>query len=132
MPEQKEITEKGGTMRLGGYKLKLVDGSLAYELYKPGNGEELIERHRHRLEVNNEYIPMLEKAGMRMSGLSPDGLLVEIVEITDHPYYIASQFHPEFLSRPGRPHPLFRDFIGAAKNILREGAQPPLPLSPSL
>ncbi len=120
MPEQKKITHKGGTMRLGGYPLKLVEGTLAYELYQPKNGEELIERHRHRLEVNNDYIEMLESAGMRMSGLSPDGMLVEIVEITDHPYYIASQFHPEFQSRPAKPHPMFRGFIRAAHKYAME------------
>ncbi|MFH1515656.1 MAG: CTP synthase [bacterium] len=112
MPQQKKIADKGGTMRLGWYPLKIVEGTLAWKLY--GSDEGLNERHRHRLEVNNAYIEELEKAGMRMSGLSPDGHLVEIIEIPDHPYYIASQFHPEFQSRPGKPHPMFNGLIVAA------------------
>jgi CTP synthase len=117
---------KGGTMRLGNYPCKLTNGSHAATAY----GQELIqERHRHRYEFNNKYRQELEAAGMVCSGLSPDGKLVEVCELADHPWMVASQFHPEFTSRPARPNPLFRDFIGAAKNILREGAQPPLPLS---
>jgi CTP synthase len=125
MPDQKGKI-KGGTMRLGEYPCKLVSGSRAAKAY----GQELIyERHRHRFEFNNEYRERLEKAGMVFSWLSPDGRLVEVCEIADHPWMVACQFHPEFGSRPGHPHPLFRDFIGAAKDVLREGAQPPLPLS---
>jgi CTP synthase len=117
---------KGGTMRLGDYPCKLLSGSRAAKAY----GQELIyERHRHRFEFNNDYRERLEKAGMVFSGLSPDGRLVEVCELADHPWMVACQFHPEFGSRPGHPHPLFRDFIGAAKDVLREGAQPPLPLS---
>jgi len=112
MPQQKKITDKGGTMRLGWYPLVVTSGSLAFKLYEP-NGP-LMERHRHRLEVNNTYIPTLEKHGMRMSGISPDAQLVEMIEIPEHPYFIASQFHPEFQSRPGKPHPMFRGFIEAA------------------
>jgi CTP synthase len=114
MPQQKKITHKGGSMRLGWFPLIIVEGSLADQLYKTNSGEVLNERHRHRLEVNNSYIEMLEKAGMRMSGLSPDNQLVEIIEIPSHPYFIASQFHPEFQSRPGKPHPMFRGLIAAA------------------
>lgn len=114
MPQQKKITHKGGSMRLGWYPLKLVENTLASKLYDPNPDEILNERHRHRLEVNNNYIEALEKQGMKMSGLSPDGELVEIIEIKDHPFYIASQFHPEFQSRPGKPHPMFRGFISAA------------------
>lgn len=114
MPQQKKITHKGGTMRLGWYPLKLVEGSIVHDLYK--ECDNLQERHRHRLEVNNSYIETLEKHGLRMSGMSPDGQLVEVIELPDHPYYLASQFHPEFQSRPGKPHPLFDGFIKAALN----------------
>jgi CTP synthase len=101
----------GGTMRLGIYAAKLKDGTLARKLY----GEELIyERHRHRYEVNNRYRKDLEAAGMRLSGTSPDENLVEIVEIPAHPFFVASQFHPEFKSRPDHPHPLFGGFVAAA------------------
>jgi len=125
LPGQKGKT-KGGTMRLGNYPCKLANGSHAAQAY----GQKLIqERHRHRYEFNNKYRKQLEAAGMVCSGLSPDGKLVEVCELADHPWMVACQFHPEFSSRPGRPNPLFRDFIGAAKDILREGAQPPLPLS---
>ncbi|MDI6605421.1 MAG: CTP synthase [Thermoanaerobacteraceae bacterium] len=111
MPEQKDIDEMGGTMRLGVYPCKVKKGTKAYEAYK----DELVyERHRHRYEFNNEYRELLTSKGLALSGLSPDERLVEIIEIKDHPFFVASQFHPEFKSRPLRPHPLFRDFIGAA------------------
>jgi CTP synthase len=98
-------------MRLGLYPAKLLEGSLARSLY----GEEVVyERHRHRWEVNNDYRTRLEEAGMAMSGVSPDGRLVEFVEIADHPYFIATQAHPELISRPDRPHPLFVGFVRAA------------------
>ena len=127
LPDQKDKESKGGTMRLGNYPCKLLDGSRAARAY----GQELIEeRHRHRFEFNNEYRDQMEKAGMVFSGLSPDGRLVEVCELTDHPWMLACQFHPEFGSRPGHPHPLFRDFVGATKEVLREGVQPPLPISP--
>jgi len=129
LPEQKEIADKGGTMRLGNYPCQLVDNSRAAKAY----GLSLVyERHRHRFEFNNEFRTQLEEAGMIYSGLSPDGRLVDLCELANHPWMVSCQFHPEFGSRPGRPHPLFRDFIGVAKNILREGAQPPLPLASSL
>jgi len=115
-------------VRLGNYPCKLLPGSRAAKAY----GKNLVyeERHRHRLEFNNKFRAQLEEAGLVCSGLSPDGRLVEICEIANHPWMVSCQFHPEFGSRPSRPHPLFRDFIGVAKDVLREGAQPPLPLSP--
>ncbi len=126
LPEQKKIKDKGATMRLGNYPCKLLDNSLAARAY----GQPLVqERHRHRFEFNNEFREPLHKAGMVYSGVSPDDKLVEVCELDDHPWMLSCQFHPEFLSRPGRPHPLFRDFVGVAKDILREGDQPPLPLS---
>jgi CTP synthase len=126
MMTQKKITQKGATMRLGNYPCKLLDGSLAGKAY----GLPLVqERHRHRLEFNNEYREPLHKAGLVYSGVSPDETLVEVCELAEHPWMLSCQFHPEFLSRPGRPHPLFRDFIGVSKDVLREGAQPPLPLA---
>jgi len=128
LPEQKKIASKGGTMRLGNYPCKLMPGSRAAQAYRQNVIHE--ERHRHRFEFNNEFRKQLEEAGMLYSGLSPDGRLVEICEIANHPWMVSCQFHPEFGSRPSRPHPLFRDFIDVAKDVLREGAQPPLPLSP--
>ncbi|MFQ5948094.1 MAG: CTP synthase, partial [Acidimicrobiia bacterium] len=111
METQQEVREMGGTMRLGLYAAKLSPGSLARKLYQ----EELIyERHRHRYEVNNFYRSDLEEAGMALSGRSPDDQLVEIIEIPSHPFFIASQFHPEFKSRPDDPHPLFSGLIAAA------------------
>ncbi len=127
LPEQRGTENKGGTMRLGDYPCQLVPGSRAAKAY----GQSLVnERHRHRYEFNNEFCDILKKAGMVYSGLSPDGKLVELCELVDHPWMLSCQFHPEFGSRPGRPHPLFRDFIDVAKDVLREGAQPPLPFSP--
>ncbi|BCY16285.1 CTP synthase [Leptolinea sp. HRD-7] len=111
MPEQTSITDKGGTMRLGLYPCDLKEGSLAREAY---GVDRVDERHRHRFEFNNEYREQMEEAGMRLSGLSPDGRLVEIVEIKDHPFMVGTQFHPEFLSRPNRPHPLFYALVKAA------------------
>ncbi len=113
MEEQKGIDKKGGTMRLGKYPCKIKKGTLAYEMYQK---EEISERHRHRYEYNNAYKERLEKAGLICSGTSPDGKLVEIVEIKEHPYFIAGQFHPEFKSRPDRPSPLFIGLVKAAKN----------------
>ncbi|MGD0197978.1 MAG: CTP synthase [Solirubrobacteraceae bacterium] len=111
LPEQKEISDLGGTMRLGADPVKLHAGTRARTIY----GEAVAyERHRHRYEVNNMLRKRIESAGLQMSGTSPDGRLVEVVEITDHPFYIASQYHPEFKSRPDRPAPLFREFVGAA------------------
>ncbi|SFQ98305.1 CTP synthase [Desulfoscipio geothermicus] len=110
LPEQKELDRMGGTMRLGRYACRLLEGSLAYRAY----GAEIIqERHRHRYEFNNQYRAELAGAGMVFSGSLPNRHLVEIIELPDHPWFVATQFHPEFKSRPYRPHPLFRDFIGA-------------------
>ncbi len=125
LPEQRQASGKGGTMRLGGYPCHLVTGTRAASAY----GEQVVyERHRHRFEFNNDFRETLEGAGMVFSGLSPEGNLVEIGELRDHPFMVGCQFHPEFRSRPNRAHPLFRDFVGVAKGVLREGAQPTLPL----
>ncbi len=110
LPEQRHINDMGGTMRLGLYPCNLVPGTLAAAAY---NVDSIQERHRHRFEFNNEYRQKFEENGMRFSGLSPDGKLVEIAEITDHPFMLGTQFHPEFLSRPNRPHPLFEAFMQA-------------------
>ena len=111
MPEQKDVSDKGGTMRLGLYPCKVHADTKAREAY----GEDLIyERHRHRFEFNNEYRDQLTELGLIISGISPDERLVEIIELKDHPWFVAGQFHPEFKSRPTRPHPLFRDFVKAA------------------
>ena len=113
-------------MRLGDYPCQLVPGSRGASAY----GDSLVyERHRHRYEFNNQFRALLQEAGMIYSGLSPDGKLVEMCELANHPWMVSCQFHPEFNSRPNRPHHLFRDFIGVAKDVLREGAQPSLPLS---
>lgn len=111
MPEQQDVVEKGGTMRLGLYPCRLVPGTEAAEAY---GVREVEERHRHRFEVNNAYRDLLKDAGLIFSGLSPDGRLVEIGELLDHPFMLGTQFHPEFKSRPTRPHPLFKAFITAA------------------
>jgi CTP synthase len=116
MPDQRTMEEKGGTMRLGLYPARLTPGSKAASVY---DAELIYERHRHRFEVNNRYRPLLEAAGMVLSGQSPDGRLVEIVELKDHPWFVASQFHPEFRSRPDRPHPLFDGFMAAAVSLSR-------------
>ncbi|MGZ3632118.1 MAG: CTP synthase [Candidatus Limnocylindrales bacterium] len=121
MPDQRELEEKGGTMRLGLYPAKLTLGSKAAEAY---GAEVIYERHRHRFEVNNQYRERLEGAGMVLSGQSPDGRLVEIVELRDHPWFVASQFHPEFKSRPDRPHPLFEGFVRAAIAAARPAVGP--------
>jgi len=120
MPGQEDLHSTGGTMRLGVYPCVLKEGTVVREAY----GKELVsERHRHRYEFNNDYRIQLEEAGLIASGTSPDGNLVEVTEVYDHPFMIGSQFHPEFASRPERPHPLFREFIRVAKTILREGGQ---------
>ncbi len=112
MPDQEDVTDKGGTMRLGIYPCKLSAGSLARKLY---GGEEIVyERHRHRYEVNNAFRLEMADKGLIISGTSPDGRLVEMIELSDHPFFIATQAHPEFKSRPTRPHPLFRGFMEAA------------------
>ena len=111
MPDQNGVEDIGGTLRLGSYPCVLDKSTKAYELY----GEEVIhERHRHRYEVNNDYRKILTEKGMTLSGLSPDGRIVEMIELKDHPFFVATQAHPEFKSRPNRPHPLFKGFIHAA------------------
>jgi CTP synthase len=122
LPEQKEINDMGGTMRLGADPIKLHEGTRAREIY----GEAVIyERHRHRYEVNNFLRKRLENAGLVVSGTSPDERLVEVIELADHPYFVASQYHPEFKSRPQRPAPLFREFVRAALEY-RNGREPQL------
>ena len=111
MPDQVGVTAKGGTMRLGGYPCLLAEDSLVREIY---DQEEIRERHRHRYEVSNDYRSALEKAGLKLSGLSPDGRLVEMVELPGHPWFVGCQFHPELRSRPNHAHPLFRAFVAAS------------------
>jgi CTP synthase len=110
MPDQRDIADMGGTMRLGLYPCVLQPHSIAKRAYQENNIE---ERHRHRFEFNNAYREILQSAGMQFSGISPDGRLVEIAELADHPFMLGTQFHPEFLSRPNRPHPLFMAFLEA-------------------
>ena len=111
MPDQNGVEDIGGTLRLGSYPCVLVKGSRAYELYSE---ETIHERHRHRYEVNNYYRDDFEKNGMSLCGLSPDGRIVEMVELPTHTWFVATQAHPEFKSRPNHPHPLFKGFVGAA------------------
>ncbi len=111
MADQKAIINKGGTLRLGNYKCQIAKDSLAYRYYKK---EEILERHRHRYEFNNKYKEIMSKKGMIFSGINPESNLVEIIELDNHPHFIACQFHPEFKSRPTRPHPLFDSFIKAS------------------
>ncbi len=125
MLDQRSVNDMGGTMRLGNYPCALVHGTRAGRAY---GAPEVNERHRHRFEFNNAYREPLYEAGLLASGLSPDGTLVEIVEAERHPFMVGVQFHPEFRSRPEQPHPLFREFAAAATHVLREGAQPELPI----
>jgi CTP synthase len=118
LDSQLQVTTKGGTMRLGAYPCVLGEGTRAREIYRSA---EISERHRHRFEVNNAYRDLLVQHGMTISGTSPDGSLVEMIEITEHPWFIGGQFHPELKSRPTRPHPLFASFIGAAARYARQG-----------
>ncbi|MGB9589800.1 MAG: CTP synthase, partial [Candidatus Hydrothermia bacterium] len=111
LPEKKGLRDMGGTLRLGAYPARLQEGSLAHRIY---GGVSISERHRHRYEFNPDYMDAFTKSGAVLSGLSPDGRLVEIMELRDHPFFIGTQFHPEFKSRPLRPQPIFRDFVGAA------------------
>jgi CTP synthase len=111
MPEQNNVTQLGGTMRLGQYPCRLATGSKAFAAY---GEKDIFERHRHRYEVNNDYRDQYEKSGMLMAGISPDGRIVEMIELPEHPWFVACQFHPEFKSRPNRPHPLFLGFVQAA------------------
>ncbi len=117
LPEQKQVAGMGGTMRLGASPVRLLPGTRAQAAY---GCEGVEERHRHRYEVNNELRGQLERAGLVVSGTTPDGRLVEVCELPDHPWFVASQFHPEFKSRPTRPAPLFRDFVGAAVTLRRQ------------
>jgi CTP synthase len=111
MEDQKKVTDKGGSMRLGSYICKVKSGTVAHRAY---HKNEIQERHRHRYEYNNKYKVKMEQHGMTISGVSPNGRLVEIIELQDHPWFVGCQFHPEFQSKPDHPHPLFRDFIKAA------------------
>ncbi|MEE8547688.1 MAG: gamma-glutamyl-gamma-aminobutyrate hydrolase family protein, partial [bacterium] len=117
LPEQRNITDKGGTMRLGTYPCVLAEGSVARSAY---NKPEISERHRHRYEFNPEYQDAMESSGLKISGASPDGRLVEMVELDDHPFFLGCQFHPEFKSRPWAPHPLFAGFIKASLNSKKD------------
>ena len=146
MPEQRDVTAKGGTMRLGCYPCRPIAGTQTMNAYTSNNGasvwwgagdtidgpvpgEPVVnERHRHRFELNNAYRESLESSGLIFGGLSPDGKLVEAGEVRDHPFMVGVQFHPEFRSRPNRPHPLFDRFIDVSKQTIREGEQRPLPL----
>jgi CTP synthase len=120
MPDQRDIADMGGTMRLGSYPCNLVPGTKAALAY----GETVVhERHRHRFEFNNAYRERMREAGLLVSGLSPDGRLVEIIELRDHPWFVATQAHPELKSRPTRPHPLFRDFVKAVKAYSQEAQE---------
>ena len=125
-PEQKDLPDEKRVLRRGNYPCKILPDTLAARTYGKST---VVERHRHKYEFNNDYRELLQKEGLVLSGLSPDEKLVEICELKDHPWMLGTQFHPEFLSRPQRPHPLFCGFVAAAKNILREGAQPTLPLN---
>jgi CTP synthase len=123
LPDQHEVVDMGGTMRLGAFPCVLVESSKSFEAY---GAKEISERHRHRYEFNNEYREILTKAGLRLVGLSPDNRLVEIVEISKHPWFVGVQFHPELKSRFHRAHPLFRDFVKAAVAYHENPAQPAL------
>ena len=126
MPDQRGLNKMGGTMRLGVYPCRLLPGTVAARAYEVENGNEVLERHRHRFEFNNHYREELSQHGLVFSGVSPDDQLVEIAELAGHPFMLGSQFHPEFLSRPNQPHPLFRAFIAAAAAFANErAAQPP-------
>jgi CTP synthase len=122
MVEQRGLADKGGTMRLGSYPCVIKEGTLAYRVY---GKRKIEERHRHRYEFNTSFARRLEDAGLVLSGVSPDGNLVEMVEIPSHPWFIASQFHPEFKSKPLHCHPLFKGFIKAALERQKERASTP-------
>ncbi len=124
MEEQKHVTDMGGTMRLGAYPCRLTRGTKAADVY---GVPEVSERHRHRYEVSNAYRERFIEHGMRLSGLSPDGSLVEIIELADHPWFVGCQFHPELQSRPTRPHPLFAAFVAASVTRRRATLRTPAP-----
>ena len=119
MPDQQNVEEKGGTMRLGSYPCRLVEGTRSHLAY---GKVEIHERHRHRYEFNDLFREKLEEAGLRVAGVNPQRNLVEIVEVPDHPWYVGVQFHPEFKSRPNCPHPLFREFVAAALAFQKKNA----------
>ena len=121
MDEQEGVVNKGGTMRLGGYPCNILGDGVTSKAYGKSS---IVERHRHRFEFNNTYKEKLSEVGLVAAGLSPDGRLVEIVEYLDHPFMAGTQFHPEFLSRPTAPHPLFKEFVGAASvwNLIKRNA----------
>jgi CTP synthase len=132
MPGQRGVKAKGGTMRLGAWPMTLKPGTMAAECYEFGKGaperkggraRKVSERHRHRYEVNPAYLPVLEKHGLIASGTSPDGKLVEVIELKGHPFFVATQAHPEFKSRPLKPHPLFNAFIRKAHEYSRRRSQ---------
>jgi CTP synthase len=125
LPEQKEIEDLGGTMRLGAQAVELADDTRTRDTY--GGQAIVLERHRHRYEVNNDFRDQLVKAGLVISGTFQGGRLVEVIELPDHPWFVASQYHPEFKSRPTRPAPLFREFVGASaeRAAARSGAAVP-------
>ena len=125
MDDQRTVTAKGGTMRLGSYPCLPQENTVTMAAYQ---SPLVSERHRHRFELNNDYREALGNTGLIVGGVSPDGNLVEAGEVRDHPFMVGVQFHPEFQSRPDRPHPLFNEFVGTAKQTIREGAQRPLPL----
>jgi CTP synthase len=116
MPRQRGVRRKGGTMRLGAWPCRVRKGTTARRCYRAA---QIQERHRHRYEVNLKYLPTLAKHGLLASGKSPDGKLVEIVELKGHPFFVATQFHPEFRSRPLKPHPLFHEFIKSGYEFAR-------------
>ncbi len=125
MEEQKKVKDMGGTMRLGGYECLLKRNGLAHKAYQKTR---VRERHRHRYEFNNKYLPQFERKGMIASGINPDADLVEIIELKNHPYFIATQFHPEYQSTVENPHPLFLSFINAAhqNKMSKEKGLPPV------
>jgi CTP synthase len=124
LPEQQDVVDLGGTMRLGLYACRVASNTLAEKLYQE---EVVYERHRHRYEFNNAYRTLFLETGYVISGTSPDGRLVEMIELPGHPFFIASQFHPEFQSRPSDPHPLFQGFVQAAIGLTKAVAQPAEP-----
>ena len=124
MVSQRQITDLGRTMGLGAYTARLQPGSRAAEIY---GAQEISERHRHRYEVNNVYREVLGEHGLHFSGLSPDGNLVEMIELPSHPWFVATQAHPELKSRPDQPHPLFASFVAAAAAYRDRGAEAPRP-----
>lgn len=128
LPEQQEVVDLGGTMRLGLYPCRVLPDTLAFKLYQE---DVIYERHRHRYEFNTAYRDLLLKSGYVISGTSPDGRLVEIVELPKHPFFLACQFHPEFQSRPSSPHPLFKGFIQAAIALSLSISGTPTPLEVS-